>query len=117
MEGNRPHRRGEPGSQQDAAFVSRMRGYQMMPLAAGSAGFRFAVYPRSLARRAGVLLVVLAWSSRGLGGGVHFGIQPYNGDLESAKALLKHNPDIVFTKDEFGATPLLSAAAYGRKDV
>ena len=39
-----------------------------------------------------------------------------NGDLEKVKALLKDNPDLVFSKDSAGATPLHLAAINGRTD-
>ena len=39
------------------------------------------------------------------------------GDLEKVKALLKDNPDLVFSKDKEGRTPLHLAAANGHKDV
>jgi ankyrin repeat protein len=38
--------------------------------------------------------------------------------LEKVKALLKDNPDLVFSKDnKYGGTPLHLAAATGHKDV
>lgn len=41
-----------------------------------------------------------------------------NGKLEKAKALLKANPDLVFSHDSYGElTPLQFAAQYGHKDV
>ena len=40
-----------------------------------------------------------------------------NGDLRMVKVLLKRNRDLVFSKDERGATPLFWAAFYGHKDV
>jgi ankyrin repeat protein len=66
-------------------------------------------------RRAAVLLVVLAWSSLAFGGEIHDAAR--NGDLEKVKALLKDNPDLVFSKDGFGWTPLHWAADTGHKDV
>jgi ankyrin repeat protein len=39
------------------------------------------------------------------------------GDLEKVKALLKDNPELVFTKDKDGSTPLHMAAALGHKAV
>ena len=39
------------------------------------------------------------------------------GLLEKVKALLKDNPDVVFSKDSNGATPLQVAAGYGHRDV
>jgi cytohesin len=40
-----------------------------------------------------------------------------SGDLEKVKALLKDNPDLVFSKDAASKTPLYRAAALGHKDV
>jgi ankyrin repeat protein len=40
-----------------------------------------------------------------------------NGDLEKVKALLKDNPNLVFSKDENGMTALHYAARFGYKDV
>ena len=39
------------------------------------------------------------------------------GDLEKVKALLRDNPDLVFSKDNYGQTPLHYAAATAHKDV
>jgi ankyrin repeat protein len=38
-----------------------------------------------------------------------------HGDLEAVKALLKDNPDLVFSKDNHGQTPLFVAVSSGRK--
>lgn len=40
-----------------------------------------------------------------------------NGDLGGVKALLDGNPDLVFSKDEKGITPLHAAAFAGRKEM
>jgi ankyrin repeat protein len=40
-----------------------------------------------------------------------------NGDLEKVKALIKDDPNLVFSKDENGATPLLTATVVGHKEV
>jgi ankyrin repeat protein len=40
-----------------------------------------------------------------------------DGDLGKTKVLLKHNPDLVHSKNNYGATPLHWAAAKGHKDV
>lgn len=40
-----------------------------------------------------------------------------NGDLRMVKALIKRNPNLVFSKDDRGATPLFWAAFYGHLDV
>jgi hypothetical protein len=66
-------------------------------------------------RRAAVLLVVLAWSSLAFGGGIHEAARA--GELEKVKALLEGNPDLVFSKDNDGRTPLHLAAMKGYKDV
>jgi len=67
------------------------------------------------ARRAAVLLLALAWSSLAFGGEIHDAAA--DGELEKVKALLKGNPDLVFSKDNVGGTPLHWAAWKGRKDV
>jgi ankyrin repeat protein len=41
----------------------------------------------------------------------------YLGDLERIKGLLKDNPDLVFSKDSHGQTPLHCAAMKGHRDV
>ena len=40
-----------------------------------------------------------------------------SGDVEKVKALLAGDPELVFSKDEHGWTPLYGAAASGRKDL
>jgi len=40
-----------------------------------------------------------------------------SGDLAKVVALLKNNPDLVFSKNKEGVTPLHEAAACGRKDI
>ncbi|MFZ0940631.1 MAG: ankyrin repeat domain-containing protein [Candidatus Sulfotelmatobacter sp.] len=40
-----------------------------------------------------------------------------NGDLARVQALLKHNPDLVFSTDRRGNTPLHAAAFSGQSDV
>jgi hypothetical protein len=62
-----------------------------------------------------VALVALAWSSPAFSGKIHDAAR--HGDLEKVKALLKHNPRLVFSKDYGGATPLHLAAMEGHKDV
>jgi hypothetical protein len=66
-------------------------------------------------RHAAVMLIVLIWSSLAFCGEIHDAA--WGGDLEKVKALLKKNPDLVFSKDDFGHTPLYLAAASGRKNV
>src|ERR1035441_5944820 len=65
--------------------------------------------------RAAVLLVALAWSSLVFGGEIHEAAKA--GDLKKVKALLKDNPELVFSKDTNGITPLYWAADRGNKDV
>ena len=48
-------------------------------------------------RRAACLLGALAWSSLAFGGEIHDAAKA--GDLEKVKAVLKDNPDLVFSKD------------------
>jgi ankyrin repeat protein len=66
-------------------------------------------------RRAAVTLIALAWSSLAFGGEIHDAARI--GDLAKVKVLLKDNPDLVFCKDNEGATPLHEAALHGSKDV
>ena len=40
-----------------------------------------------------------------------------DGELAKVQALLKDNPDLVFSKDAFGWTPLHYAVVSGQKDV
>ena len=62
------------------------------------------------------MLAVLVWSSLAFCGEIHDAAK--NGDLEKVKALLKANPDLVFSKDDkFGGTPLHLAAYWNHKDV
>ena len=69
-----------------------------------------------ITRRAAVMLVALAWSSLAFCGEIHDAAKA--GDVEKVKALLKSNPDLVFSKDDKnGATPLHLAVDNGRKDV
>jgi hypothetical protein len=49
------------------------------------------------------------------GGGIHEAARA--GDLEKVKALLKDNPDLVFSKDNLDETPLHYAAIFGGKGV
>ena len=66
-------------------------------------------------RLATVMLITLAWSSLAFCGEIHDAAK--NGDLEKAKSLLKDNPDLVFSKDTNGLTPLHWAAIQGHKDM
>jgi hypothetical protein len=62
-----------------------------------------------------VTLVALTWSSILFGGEIHDAAK--DGDLARVKSLLENKPDLVFSKDEYDATPLHYAAFTGRKDV
>lgn len=77
--------------------------------------------------RVSVMLVALVWSNIAFGGEIHDAAKA--GDLKKVKALLKDNPDLVFSKDPNPTgfnrdtmlghdwTPLHVAAAYGHRDV
>jgi ankyrin repeat protein len=72
----------------------------------------------SIPRRAAVTmfaLVALAWSSLSFCGEIHNAAR--DGDLVKVQALLKGNPDLVFSRDKNGWTPLFQAADHGQKDV
>lgn len=69
----------------------------------------------SILRRPAILLVALAWSSVAFCGEIHDAAK--SGDLEKVKILLNENPDLVFSKDDDGETPLNWAAANGYKAV
>jgi len=62
-----------------------------------------------------VTVVVLAWSSIAYCGEIHDAAK--SGDVEKVRTLLKGNPDLVFSKDKDGTTPLHYAAQEGHKDV
>jgi len=68
---------------------------------------------------AAITLVTLVWSRLAFCGEIHDAAKA--GDLEKVKALLKANPDLVFSKDEhdpaYGGTPLHLAVRYDHKDV
>ncbi len=66
-------------------------------------------------RLAAVTLVILAGSNLAFSDEIHKAAS--GGDLEKVKALLKDNPDLVFSKDRVGKTPLYLAAVTGHKDV
>jgi ankyrin repeat protein len=68
-----------------------------------------------LPRRAAVMSVVLIWGSLAFCDEIHDAAQ--SGDTVKVKALLKDNPDLVFSKNTNGWTPLFSAAFHGHKDV
>jgi ankyrin repeat protein len=62
-----------------------------------------------------VALFALAWGSVAFGDEIHDAAQA--GDLAKVNALLNAHPDLVFSKDKNGATPLHWAAGTGHKDV
>jgi ankyrin repeat protein len=62
------------------------------------------------------MLVALAWSGLAFCGEIHDAAR--DGDLAKVKALLKVNPDLVFSTDtRLGATPLHFAASMGSKNI
>ena len=73
--------------------------------------FRHSPFPRGTT----VTLIALAWSSLLFGGEIHDAAK--SGDLEKVKTLLQDNPDLAFSKDTKGWTPLHEAAFWDRKDV
>jgi uncharacterized protein len=68
-----------------------------------------------ISRFAALMLVGLAWSSLAFCSEIYEAAK--SGDLEKIKALLKDNPDLVFSKDNDVVTPLHFVAFYGHKDV
>jgi ankyrin repeat protein len=68
-------------------------------------------------RCAAVMLVALSWSSLAFCGEIHDAAR--DGNLEKVKALIKNNPDLVFSKDDKynGQTPLHAAVLNRHKDV
>ena len=66
-------------------------------------------------RLVAVTLLALASSSPVFCGEIHDAAR--DGDLGKVKELLKSNPDLVFSKDDRGFTPLHLAAQKGHKDV
>jgi ankyrin repeat protein len=60
-----------------------------------------------------LLVLVLTWSSIALCGEIHEAVK--NNDSAKVRGLIKNNPDLVFSKDEDGFTPLHLAAANGYK--
>jgi hypothetical protein len=76
---------------------------------------RFCHFPVTRRAVTLVILVALAWSSPAFCGEIHDAAR--DGDLGKVKTLLKSNPDLVFSKDDAGRTPLHWAAGVGHKDV
>ncbi len=62
-----------------------------------------------------VALITLVWSGLAFSGEVHDAAR--GGDLGEVKALVKKSPELVFSRDDMGSTPLHYAAQYGHKDV
>jgi ankyrin repeat protein len=68
----------------------------------------------SLIRLTAVLLIVLGWSLPAFCGEIHEAAKA--GDLAKVKALLKENPELVFSRNNWGETPLHRAALFGHND-
>ncbi len=66
-------------------------------------------------RSAAVLLLTLASGSIALCGEIHDAAK--SGELAKVKELLKTSPELVFSKDDEGATPLLVAVKCDHRDV
>src|SRR5437899_1059282 len=62
-----------------------------------------------------LMLVVVAWGSPALCGGIHDAAK--GGDVATVKALIQRSPALAFSRDREGATPLHLAAQNGHKDV
>lgn len=62
-----------------------------------------------------VLVIIFAWSSLAFCGEIHEAVK--NNDIAKVKELIKSSPDLVFSKDENGFTPLHLAAANGYRDM
>ena len=70
----------------------------------------------SIPRLAAVMLVALAWCGLAYSGEIHDAAR--YGELEKVKALLKDNPDLVFSHEwASGYTPLQMAACMGHLDI
>ena len=69
----------------------------------------------SLFRFVVMIVALLAWGSPAFCGEIHDAAE--RGDARSVRALLEGSPDLVFSKDNGGDTPLQWAALNGRKDV
>ena len=65
--------------------------------------------------RVAVMLFVMVWSIPAFCGEIHDAAK--SGDLEKVKALLKDKPNLVFSKDKNGDTPLVVAVKFGHKDM
>jgi hypothetical protein len=86
------------------------------PAKTALANFQPTGYSQAMNRKlVAVTLAALVWSSLAFCGEIHDAAQ--SGDLEKVKALLKANPELVFSKDDGGHTPLHFAAAQDHKDV
>jgi tetratricopeptide (TPR) repeat protein len=64
---------------------------------------------------AAMTLIALAWSRPVFCGEIHDAVKA--GDLAKVKALIKDNPKLVSSRDDFSKTPLHIAAQEGHKDV
>lgn len=62
-----------------------------------------------------ILVLMLMWSKFALCGEIHEAVK--NDDIAKVKELIQNNPDLVFSKDEDGFTPLHLAAANGHKEI
>ena len=69
----------------------------------------------SISRLIALLLLALAWSSQAYSGEIHKAAK--KGDVGKVRKLLQGNPDLVFSKDEDGWTPLHLAAANGYREL
>ncbi len=61
------------------------------------------------------MLIGLVWSTSIFCGEIHDAAEA--GDLVRIQTLIKDNPNLISSKDEYAYTPLHSAALFGSKDV
>ena len=66
-------------------------------------------------RLGATLLLALSWSSLAFCGEIQDAVLA--GDIAKVQALIKGNPDLIFSKDSLGRTPLHEAASKGFKDM
>lgn len=69
----------------------------------------------AILRLVAFMLIALAWCGRAFCGPIHD--EAALGNLAKVQSLLKSQPDLVFSRNQYGETPLHLAAQTGHKDV